>query len=528
MTCMMKLNRRADCIEMAQRALRVNPIFGKANAMWGRCLVEDATLLEKDGPSIPEAFRLLCRAMYQVPALGESLHTTLVTALDAMLAEHKTNESSVAGTNLEEALRIQTFEGNGKGVYANQPLPAFTQVSSTLNPFSVSVYEETEGKMCCLCCAKSLLSQQGEEEIKVVRCITCGIAHYCSQACYERYNSARHEKYECRYIQMLWKMSESGKTFPEEFFETALHCITTFSGIHSGWKGHQEVLQLASHGEEVAQRLHPIAPLISELLPHEPRPLVIQVLGVIRCNALEMSDFTGLGVGQALFAGEDCITSFFNHSCDPNCAIDPSESSIRTIRPTRAGEELTISYLPQLYWPALKRQEKLSERYYFSCRCPRCEQRETDPFEKAISYLLPKARENATVFYHKKVQQLCGEVRSRHIGELGPSDLKQVEALLAECEQHLFPFHYLCHDVRNTLTFLYSVLQMPEKCLDSCLQELLMWESIICGALPVKLMKLQNILCCQPQENKSTAALAPYVNRLALLYGVAEEADPSA
>ncbi|EPY43089.1 hypothetical protein AGDE_00834, partial [Angomonas deanei] len=92
MTCMMKLNRRADCIEMAQRALRVNPIFGKANAMWGRCLVEDATLLEKDGPSIPDAFRLLCRAMYQVPALGESLHTTLVTALDAMLAEHKTNE----------------------------------------------------------------------------------------------------------------------------------------------------------------------------------------------------------------------------------------------------------------------------------------------------------------------------------------------------------------------------------------------------------------------------------------------------
>ena len=41
--------------------------------------------------------------------------------------------------------------------------------------------------------------------------------------------------------------------------------------------------------------------------------------------------------------------SIFNHSCAPNCAATYEESllSIRTIRPVKEGEELTVSYVDE-------------------------------------------------------------------------------------------------------------------------------------------------------------------------------------
>ncbi|MBF0175528.1 MAG: SET domain-containing protein [Magnetococcales bacterium] len=36
---------------------------------------------------------------------------------------------------------------------------------------------------------------------------------------------------------------------------------------------------------------------------------------------------------------------FINHSCEPNCCIDFSSLSVRTLRPIAVGEEITFNYL---------------------------------------------------------------------------------------------------------------------------------------------------------------------------------------
>ena len=71
--------------------------------------------------------------------------------------------------------------------------------------------------------------------------------------------------------------------------------------------------------------------------------------------------------------------SIFNHSCAPNCAATYEESllSIRTIRPVKEGEELTVSYVDESA-TTVQRRAELWRRYRFFCCCRRC----TDPAER--------------------------------------------------------------------------------------------------------------------------------------------------
>ena len=99
----------------------------------------------------------------------------------------------------------------------------------------------------------------------------------------------------------------------------------------------------------------------------------------------------GLACGQVLFLN---ALSHFNHSCRPNCAttttrvpVEPEEGAascqvsrprtkaikcVQTLRPIFPGEELSIAYIPSLYAQPKRRCELLSERFYFTCRCPAC------------------------------------------------------------------------------------------------------------------------------------------------------------
>ena len=86
-------------------------------------------------------------------------------------------------------------------------------------------------------------------------------------------------------------------------------------------------------------------------------------------------------VGGAVYGS----LSRFNHSCAPNCkwsfvpATDTSSSTgvgaaavdVRVIRPVRAGDELTLSYLDASL-PRRRRRAALWAKYRFECDCERC------------------------------------------------------------------------------------------------------------------------------------------------------------
>ena len=566
LTCLFKTGETEQCAAVARRVLKSNPILAKANAFYGRCALEDPSLdlsSEGNGTASTAALMFLCRAIYELPALEESTRDNIETALTRLMQEQLTVFDAF-NKSCEHGVRIVPGR-HGNGVEAIRTLPPFIEVASLLTPFSVGAYEEFGGKGCCVECSRpiqDLNMEQGDEEEdeeneeghdddddgetkkndgeaekkkKAVKrkkglrtCSTCDMVAYCSDECEEAHRS-QHEQFECARMQRLKEMMagiEARKIdTPEQFYEMAYHCITTVAGLRAERVGHDRVLTLSAHVDEVVQSLHPIGPLMCDLFQNEEQPLLLyHVIGVLRCNALEVADASGLGVGQGLHIGRS-FASYYNHSCAPNCAIDPVQHRIITTRIIQPGEELTIAYIPQLYWPTRLRQERLSEGYFFVCRCPRCVKGDKEAFEQALSMALPTARSDATKHYHALVQVKCSAVRARNVEDISAKDAEELNSLLAELLEHLFPFHYLCHEVRNCLSFVYAVLEDSQRCLASCLDELLMWECILPGALPVKQLKITNALQCVQNlgpKPQCAAALYPHLPRLALLYEVAE------
>lgn len=572
LTCLFKTGETEACAALATRVLKLNPILAKANAFYGRCALVDPSLdlsTEGNGTASAAALMYLCRAIYELPALEESAHDSIADALTRLMQEQVTVFDAFSKSR-EHGVRIVPGR-HGNGVEAIRPLPPYIEVASLLTPFSVGAYEEFGGKGCCVECSRPMqdvkeeeagedgcgcgdASHHGDEKEaekdneedeeyaeaekaakKSTRkksgprtCERCNMVAYCSDACEEAHRP-QHEEFECARMQRLKEMMagiEARKIdAPEQFYEMAYHCITTIAGLRAKRTGHDRVLTLSAHVDEVVQSLHPIGPLMCDLFQKEEQPpLLYQVIGVLRCNALEVADASGLGVGQGLHIGKS-FASYYNHSCTPNCAIDPVQHRIITTRTIQPNEELTIAYIPQLYWPTRLRQERLSENYFFVCRCPRCERGDAEAFEAALSMSLPTARRDATKHYHAIVQVKCGAVRARNVEDVSKEDVTELTNLLKELQQHLFPFHYLCHEVRNCLSFVYAVLGDHAGCLASCLDELLMWECILPGALPVKQLKIANALQCAMElgpKAQCPSALFPHLSRLALLYEIAE------
>ncbi|EAN86579.1 hypothetical protein C3747_21g332 [Trypanosoma cruzi] len=77
--------------------------------------------------------------------------------------------------------------------------------------------------------------------------------------------------------------------------------------------------------------------------------------------------------GGAVYA----LQSAFNHSCDPNVSVSNVDGThditLRTLRPVKSGEELTITYIPLENTTPEQRNEKL-KGYFFTCRCLRCQE----------------------------------------------------------------------------------------------------------------------------------------------------------
>ena len=197
--------------------------------------------------------------------------------------------------------------------------------------------------------------------------------------------------------------------------------------VMKAYKIRKSLLALEAHSVEVAQSMHPTLPLLCEVfsidtmgdrgavsalsgpptsavtnnsaLPELDEHLVATLIGIVRCNSMEIADPSGLGVAQGLFAVPAPYLSLFpssstlattagaaafdpkaiplspchfNHSCDPNAAFDVKAQEIRAISPIPKGTDITISYIPQLYWPSSLRTDGLAERFYFKCSCDRC------------------------------------------------------------------------------------------------------------------------------------------------------------
>lgn len=75
------------------------------------------------------------------------------------------------------------------------------------------------------------------------------------------------------------------------------------------------------------------------------------------------------------------LSSYFNHSCEPNLIVSVcgSTQTVITLRPIKKGQQLFVNYKQENDIRTVetqstrKRQKRLSEMYGFQCRCNRCE-----------------------------------------------------------------------------------------------------------------------------------------------------------
>ena len=68
------------------------------------------------------------------------------------------------------------------------------------------------------------------------------------------------------------------------------------------------------------------------------------------------------------------LTSFYNHSCEPNACVYFFNNSLAYIiaqREIEAGEEITINYI-DVEIEVMERRKILKENYGFDCFCPKC------------------------------------------------------------------------------------------------------------------------------------------------------------
>ncbi|ORC85897.1 uncharacterized protein TM35_000322120 [Trypanosoma theileri] len=564
LTCLFKLEEYEACVALAYEVLNVNPLIAKAYAFIGRCALLNPTITL---PCQAGPLQYLCRAVHLLPTLGEATLPFMEKALDELLRER--DETQCASESEEVCVEVRAGDC-GKCVVAGTRLPAMLAVSSTLQPFSVCVYEDAAGRGVCAHCGIVIAvhytaetttgnthtmannnnnnNNNNESTTATTVCRGCGLVAYCSPDCAAEHRQ-QHEQYECgplrRLRAVIQTQSQSqSQTFTREDFAAAAHTISTIAAARSHRPGHEALRQqLQSHAAVISQRLAPLVALTHDLFginaadnsSSEEAAFITHVLGVVRCNALEVCDETGLGVGQALYA--DSITSYFNHSCTPNCAIEAG--AIVTTRPIAPEEELTIAYIPQLYWPARLRREELADRYFFNCLCSRCSSsskennhntinKKNDTFDAALEATLSSGFKEKEREHLAQVQLLCSRIRDKEVDEVDGSDRDALLRLMKDCRQHLFPFHYLFQELRNTLTFVYAVLGDTAACLRSCLEELLLWEAIVPGAHPVKRLKVQNALRCLEEENEDESSrsisepylLQPLLLKFASLYGI--------
>ena len=99
---------------------------------------------------------------------------------------------------------------------------------------------------------------------------------------------------------------------------------------------------------------------------------VVRMLSIIKTNAFGIYE---AGVGGLSNVGLGLYPLFgrANHECDPSAVwtFDGTQAVLRALRPLRAGEQVTISYVLSREPPAA-RQHKLRESYRFECGCARC------------------------------------------------------------------------------------------------------------------------------------------------------------
>ncbi|CZT45736.1 uncharacterized protein RSE6_06073 [Rhynchosporium secalis] len=259
--------------------------------------------------------------------------------------------------DVDKTCRIST--PYGIGLAATSALKAGSLIIK-LHPPNLLLVEKSSLQTICSFCIL--------ESSSLKRCSGCKILYYCSKKCQNRHWKEIH-RLECKILKVLPDIPptavralivmlsrepiESQGTEEKTWKELESH-VSELKGERKRW---EEIFLQARAGVEFTKaggaRMED----------------AIRWLCVLSTNAFRITlpDNTPVGL---------CFSPTLaraNHSCDPNAFIvfDSNTVSLRALRPIKLEEQIFISYVDPTE-DIILRQSRLKERYFFTCKCPRC------------------------------------------------------------------------------------------------------------------------------------------------------------
>ncbi|XP_034945533.1 SET and MYND domain-containing protein 4-like [Chelonus insularis] len=148
-----------------------------------------------------------------------------------------------------------------------------------------------------------------------------------------------------------------------------------------------------------------------------------------------------------------CLTSFFNHSCDPNaCMVHAGDiMGIRSLQIIKKGEQIFVNYMNRYEeCPTSYRQKIHEDRYNFLCECHAC-QEYWGPHSQWPSFMEQPLPNQIKYKIRKKFAKFCKHFQGQSptmVPELMLTDPSYIplllELLVTLCENAYYPCYEIC------------------------------------------------------------------------------------
>ncbi|CAL3966264.1 unnamed protein product [Diplocarpon coronariae] len=292
--------------------------------------------------------------------------------------------------------RVETQYGSG--LAALSPFSPGSLILKLHMPNLLLVENNSLSRVCSFCI---------QEAQTMKRCSACKTPYYCQKACQNRHWRQIHSR-ECG---ILKKLPDVPPTAVRSLIVMLLRKKETLDSDEDGdWKAlesHIGELQGDRKWEEIL--LQARAGIEFTNFGAERMEEAVRWLCVMSTNAFRITlpDNTPVGL---------CFSptlALANHSCNPNAFIvfDSRNISLRALRPIKTDEQIFISYIDPTE-DIVSRQSRLKERYFFICKCEKCERNE-NVYESFLSYQLGEED------YDKRMDLLCARkqllMRARYL-----------------------------------------------------------------------------------------------------------------
>ncbi|PYH89663.1 SET and MYND domain protein [Aspergillus ellipticus CBS 707.79] len=259
-------------------------------------------------------------------------------------------------------------DGLGRGLFASTDIATGENVLHIPTPFVAVLDKPRLEDTCSGCFGKRHL---GNDENTLKGCRGCHVVKYCDKICQAKDWKFAHSL-ECGIYQQL-----KPRILPINA-RAVLRMILRSGRRKYAAEDLEMFLDLETHIKEIReesetqwQRISLCAKAVKTYSGTEMQEEFISAFGAkLDLNSFNLTNAVYDRIGVYLHPH----AAFINHSCAYNAVVgfDGDELYIKALRPIPKGDQIFISYIDATN-PYPVRQTELRERYYFTCKCTKCE-----------------------------------------------------------------------------------------------------------------------------------------------------------